>query len=67
MGFEQAMESVQQLARDGTQGLPLELVDREQMRVESTEVRVVLHGPRGACRERGAPRLTSHNGRAVAI
>ena len=47
MGFEHAMEGVQRFAHDGHQGLHLELAGREQMRVESAEVRVVLHGPRG--------------------
>jgi hypothetical protein len=55
MGFEHAMESVQEFAHDGDQGLHLELAGREQMLVESAEVRVVLHGHQGGHVESAAP------------
>ena len=72
--FEHAMESVQELALVGDQGLHLELAGREQMLVESAQVRVVLHGHPGAHVESAAqtidscsPRSPSADGLAIGM
>jgi hypothetical protein len=47
MGFEHGMESVQEFAHDGDQGLHFEFALREQMLIEGAQVRVVLDGDQG--------------------
>ena len=47
VGFEHALESVEELPPDGDQRLPFEFATLEQLLVESAQVGVVLHGDQG--------------------
>src|SRR5208337_1449230 len=47
MGFEHGVESMQEFAHDGDQGLHFEFALGEQMLVEGAQVRVVLDGDQG--------------------
>ena len=56
MGFEHALESVEELAHDGNQRLHFEFATLEQTLVESAQVGVVLHGDQGGHVE-GSPQV----------
>ena len=47
MSFEHGMESMQEFAHDGDQGLHFEFAVGEQMLIEGAQVRVVLDGDQG--------------------
>ena len=51
MGFEHGVESVQEFAHDGDQGLHFEFALGEQMLIEGAQVRVVLDGDQGGHEE----------------
>src|SRR5271157_1501629 len=51
MGFEHGVESMQEFAHDGDQGLHFEFALGEQMLVEGAQVRVVLDGDQGGHEE----------------
>jgi hypothetical protein len=47
MGFEHGVESVQEFAHNGDQGLHFEFTLGEQMLIEGAQVRIVLDGDQG--------------------